>query len=117
MFTNTIYESLKQELDKYLFGFEKSQLETSLLSGNTPHSGQVTLCSGQINLKSVNVKPDCATELLQSLGFPFQLKAGTIANLQIQFSYLQMFGSNPIQVNISELFVILGPDLLHRSSD
>lgn len=28
-----------------------------------------------------------------------------------------MFGSNPITVNISELFVILGPDLLHRSQD
>ena len=38
MFTNTIYESVKQELDKYLFGFEKSQLETSLLSG------KLTLC-------------------------------------------------------------------------
>lgn len=48
MFTGTLYESVKTELDKYLFGFEKSQLDCSVFSG-------------EINLKGVNLKPDKAS--------------------------------------------------------
>ena len=32
--SGTIYERIKESLDKYLFGFDKSQLNVSLYSGN-----------------------------------------------------------------------------------
>jgi hypothetical protein len=35
MLKNKLYESVKQYLDKYLFGFDPSQLELSVLKGKT----------------------------------------------------------------------------------
>ena len=32
--SGTIYERIKESLDKYLFGFDKSQLNVSLYKGN-----------------------------------------------------------------------------------
>lgn len=74
MFSGKLYESVKEQLETYLFGFEKSQLECSLLTG-------------EINLKGVNVKPDKGTMLLQGLGLPFQFKAGTVGMLSIKLNY------------------------------
>ena len=34
MLKNKFYDSIKTYLDKYLFGFDKSQLEMSVLKGN-----------------------------------------------------------------------------------
>ncbi len=34
MLKNKLYDSVKGYLDKYLFGFDKSQLEMSVLKGN-----------------------------------------------------------------------------------
>lgn len=74
---------------------------------------------GEINLKGVNVKPDKASKLLQGLGLPFQLKAGTIGNLQIKLNYFQMFNkkATPMEIVIKDLFVIVGPNLMQRSND
>jgi len=74
---------------------------------------------GEINLKGVNVKPDKASMLLQGLGIPFQLKAGTIGNLQIKLNYFQMFkkSSAPMEIVINDLFVIVGSNMMQRSND
>ena len=33
VFSGKIYDQVKEKLDKYLFGFDKSQLDVSLLKG------------------------------------------------------------------------------------
>ena len=33
VFSGKIYDQVKDQLDKYLFGFDKSQLSTSLIKG------------------------------------------------------------------------------------
>ena len=33
VFSGKVYEKIKEKLDKYLFGFDKSQLDISLLKG------------------------------------------------------------------------------------
>ena len=38
VFSGKIYDQIKEQLDKYLFGFDKSQLQTSLLKGKYYHS-------------------------------------------------------------------------------
>jgi len=42
-------------------------------------------------LKGVNLKPDKANKLIQSVGVPFTLKAGTIGMLKVKFNYFSMF--------------------------
>lgn len=37
MFSNKIYDCLKQYLDRYLFGFDKNQLNMSIIKGNWFH--------------------------------------------------------------------------------
>jgi hypothetical protein len=39
---------------------------------------------GNINLKSVNIKPDEANRIIDGLMLPFALKAGMIGNLQLK---------------------------------
>ena len=56
---------------------------------------------------------------MQSLGLPFALKAGTIGSLQIKVNYFQMWARNnaSIEITVSDLFLILGPNLVQRSHD
>jgi hypothetical protein len=65
-------------------------------------------------LKGVNLKPDKANKLIQVIGLPFSLKAGTIGMLKVKVNYFQMFqgkGSTPMEIVISDLFLILGANL------
>ena len=68
VFSGKVYDQVKEKLDKYLFGFDKSQLDVSLLKG-------------AIKLQNVNIKPNKAEQLMQSLQLPFALKAGTVGEL------------------------------------
>jgi len=70
MLKNKVYDFLKTYLDKYLFGFDRNQLDMSLLKG-------------KINLKSVNIRPDEANRLLDGLMLPVALKAGMMRNLNM----------------------------------
>ena len=112
MLKNKFYDSIKTYLDKYLFGFDKSQLEMSVLKGIFYHS----LYLGNINLTNVNLKPNKANKLLQSLMIPFALKAGTIGKLELKVSILQMW-NGPVEIAIEDLFIILGPNLNVVSHD
>ncbi|CDW78351.1 vacuolar protein sorting-associated protein 13a [Stylonychia lemnae] len=103
MLKNKLYDSVKTYLDKYLFGFDKSQLEMSVLKGN-------------INLNNVNVKPNKANKFLQSMMVPFALKAGTIGRLELKVSILQMW-NGPVEIIIDDLFIILGPNYSMVSHD
>ena len=47
-----IYDKLKHYFEEYLFGFDKNQLQMSILSGN-------------INLTNVNIKPDKINEIFE----------------------------------------------------
>ena len=85
MLKNKLYDSVKGYLDKYLFGFDKSQLDMSLLKG-TQYIPNLYI--GNINLKNVNVKPNKANKILQSLMLPFSLKAGTIGRLELKVPLL-----------------------------
>ncbi|CDW82744.1 UNKNOWN [Stylonychia lemnae] len=83
MFTNKIYDCLKIYLDRYLFGFDKNQLNMSIIKGN-------------INLKSVNIRPDEANRIIDGLMLPF--------------SILNVW-NNPLELAIDDLYLILGPNM------
>ena len=55
------------------------------------------------------------------MGLPFSLKAGTIGQLQIKVNYFQMWArttsTSAVELNIQDLFLILGPNLTQRSRD
>lgn len=103
MLKNKLFESIKTYLDKYLFGFDKNQLEFSVLKGS-------------INLTNVNLKPNKANKFIKSLYIPFALKAGTIGKLDIKISLLSMW-SGPLELVIEDLFLVLGPNLSLVSND
>lgn len=72
VFSGKIYDQVKEKLDKYLFGFDKSQLDVSLLKGKFcfSHLCRRSLMSkfccilGAIKLQDVNIKPNKAEKLL-----------------------------------------------------
>ena len=90
-----IYDFLKKNLGEYLYGFEKNQLDVGLLSGH-------------IELVNVNFRPDKVNELLGSLGFPVQIKAGLIGKLKFKCHYTS-FLSSPMEVELDELLLVFGP--------
>ena len=90
-----IYDFLKKNLGEYLYGFEKNQLDVGLLSG-------------QIELVNVNFRPDKVNGLLETLGFPVQLKAGLIGKLKFKCHYTSFF-SSPVEVELNELLLVFGP--------
>lgn len=90
-----IYDFLKKNLGEYLYGFEKNQLDVGLISG-------------QIELVNVNFRPDKVNELLGTLGFPVQIKAGLIGKLKFKCHYTS-FLSSPVEVELNELLLVFGP--------
>lgn len=98
MLKSRLYEYLKKYLGEYLYGLEENQLDIALLSG-------------RLNFSNANFKPAKVNELLLSLGLPITLKAGFIGSLHVQYHYLSLL-SNPIQVTIDDLFLVLGPILM-----
>ena len=82
MLKNKVYDFLKEHLDKFLFGFEESNLSMSLLAGT-------------IGVRDVNLKPDEFNHLAERSSLPVIMKAGLIGNLNISFSVLQL-QSKPI---------------------
>ena len=67
-------------------------------------------------MKSVNVKPNKANKLLSQMMLPFALKAGMIGRLNLKFNLLS-FWSNPMDVEIDEVLIILGPNMNVISHD
>lgn len=60
------------------------------------------------------MKPDKANKLIQAAGVPFTLKAGTIGMLKVKVNYFSMFQgsqSSPMEVTVTDLFLIMGPNL------
>jgi hypothetical protein len=102
MIKSKVYDLLKQYLGEYLYGLQEDQLDVALLSGH-------------INFSNANFKPNKVNELLVSLGLPFHLKAGLIGNLQMKYHYMS-WSSNPMEIVIDELFIILGP-IINQSSE
>lgn len=98
MIKGKVYEYLKLYLGEYLYGLNEEQLDVGLLSGN-------------LNFYNANLKPNRVNDLLLSLGLPFYLKAGLIGNLQLKYHYMS-WASNPMDVLIDELFLVLGPVML-----
>lgn len=78
---------------------------------------------GQIDLKDVNFKPNKVNELLTSMSLPFMIKAGMIGKLSLSVNIyiikeqynLLSFLSNPFQVSIDDLQLILGPNTIFVS--
>ena len=98
MIKSRIYEYLKQYLGEYLYGLQEDQLEVAVLSGH-------------LNFTNANFKPSKVNELFLTLGLPIHLKAGFIGKLQVKYHYMSML-SNPIEVTVDDLFLILGPVLM-----
>ena len=103
MLKNKIYEYMKKYLDAYLYDFDKNQLEMSYLSG-------------AINLQDLNLKQDMANKLIDSFGIPLQLKAGLISKVRVSFSLLS-FWSSPLEIQIEDMYLVLGPSTFFRSND
>ena len=53
MIRNKIYSVLKQHLDHFLFGFDKNQMELSLLTG-------------RVDLKNVIIRPEAVNEIFEA---------------------------------------------------
>ena len=56
----------------------------------------------------MNFRPDKVNELLETLGFPVQLKAGLIGRLKFKCHYTSFF-SSPVEVDLNELLLVFGP--------
>ena len=100
-----MYDIVKTYISDYLFGFDKSQLDTSLLKG-------------KVKLKHVNIKPEKLNEMIDNALLPFNIKAGMIGSLELKIASLSMkLWSIPIHINIDTLLLILGPSTFHMSHD
>jgi len=73
MIRRRLYNTLKETLKDFVFGFNEKQVEVGLFSGN-------------VELKDLIIKPTKVNEVLDSLNIPFRLKAGMIAHIQIKVS-------------------------------
>ena len=93
---------MKKYLDAYLYDFDESKLNMSFLSGS-------------INLSDLHIKQDMANRLIDSFGIPISLKVGLIKNVIIAFSILN-FWSNPLEMQIDDIYLILGPSVYFRSN-
>ena len=80
---------------------------------------------GNINLKHANIRPDEANRIIDGLMLPVALKAGMIGNLfidvnslikSLQFSLISLW-TNPIIINMEDVYLILGPNLSFVSHD
>lgn len=100
-----MFDIVKTYISDYLFGFDKSQLDTSILKG-------------KVMLKRVNLKPEKINNLLEDSLLPFKIKAGMVGSLELKIDGLSMkVWDIPVQVNINTLLLILGPSTYHMSSD
>ena len=90
-----VYKILKKNIGQYLYGFERNQLDVSLLSG-------------RIELVNVNFRPDKVNDLLANYGLPVHIKAGLIGKLKFKCNFLDFFNS-AIEVEIDELLLVFGP--------
>ena len=74
---------------------------------------------GAIKLQAVNIKPNKAEKLLQSLSMPFSLKAGTVGSLELKLNLMSMFSSdvNSMDITLDEVFFIMGPSMRVVSKD
>jgi len=71
MIKDKVYSYLEKYLDKFLIGFDKSQLAVGLMSGS-------------IELKSVNLNPVAINKLFEKYKLPFALKAGSIGKFEFK---------------------------------
>lgn len=71
------FKLIKEYASDYLYGFDKDQLELSLLKG-------------EIKLRVVNLKPSKINETLSELGIPFWIKSGMLTNLHCNISSLSL---------------------------
>ena len=105
MLSNKIYDYVKTYISDYLFGFDKSQLDTSLFNG-------------KLKLKRVNIKPEKLNEIIDRALIPITIKAGIIGLLELKIGNLSMdMWSIPLYVSIDTLLLILGPSTSHMSHD
>ena len=67
----------------------------------------------------MNIKPNKAEKLLQTMQVPFSLKAGTVGQLEIKLSLMSMFSSDAqsLQLSLENVFFILGPSMRVISKD
>ena len=90
-----VYKILKKNIGEYLYGFERNQLDVSLLSG-------------RIELVNVNFRPDKVNDLLANYGLPVHIRAGLIGKLKFKCNFLDFFNS-AIEVEVDELLLVFGP--------
>lgn len=57
-----------------------------------------------------------ANKLIDSFGIPLQLKAGLIGKVKVSFSLLS-FWSSPLEIQIDDMHLVLGPSTFFRSND
>ena len=105
MFGDKIFDIVKSYISDYLFGFDKTQLDTSILKG-------------KVKIKKVNIKPEKINEMIDQSMLPFRIKAGIIGYLELKIANLSMsMWSIPMTLNIDTLLLIVGPTTSHMSHD
>ena len=113
MLKGKIYEKCKKYFEDYLFGFDQDNMQMSLLSGH-------------IDLKNVNVRPDKINETFAKQNLPIALKAGLISKLSVDVSidYTSLFQlniwrpfSDALKITIEDVLFIIGPDISRVSQE
>ena len=85
MIQGKLYELMAKYAGDFLYGFDKSNLEVALLSGNF-----ILRLVGYLNLKNVNLKPGKINEILAKLKVPIVIKSGILGKLQLKVLLLAL---------------------------
>ena len=109
MIKGQVYKLLNKNFQEFLFGFDQSKLDVSILSGI------FAIISGRINLNDVNLRPEKINDILANLHIPIGLKAGMIKRLSVKYSILSW--SSPFEITIDDLQLVLGPSMTGISND
>jgi hypothetical protein len=76
----------------------------------------MSFLSGTIQLNDIHMRQDSANKLINSFGIPISLKVGLISKVNISFSVIN-FWASPLDLEIDEAYIILGPSLFLRSNN
>ena len=96
MIKNQLYPYIEQNINSFLYGFTKEQLDVGIMKG-------------EIKLENLNLRPDGVNEVLDKDNVPFWLKAGLISKISFGCSLMNFIGEKPIEANFEGVNIILTP--------
>lgn len=100
-----VLESIRGVLDEWLLGF------------NAQNDFSINIFSSEkINLKNAIINPSRVNQDLAKAKAPIRLKAGMIGKVSVKTNLLNLF-SESVNIELSDIHIILGPAREHLSQD